>query len=187
MSGHLLIIVGTSGTGKSTLIKKLKDEFSSIVESVSYTTRGMRAGEVHGQSYFFISIEEFEKMRDANEFLEWAQVHNNYYGTGKKFVEKQLSQGKDLLFDLDVQGADSFKKAFGEKARVIFIAPPEITVLESRLRKRGTDSTQVINVRLENAKKEILRKNDYDYLVVNDEFERAYSELRNIVESELKK
>lgn len=178
--GKIIVIVAPSGTGKSTLIKRLKAEFPVLVESVSFTTRPMRKGEVHGESYFFISKEEFEAKMEKSEFLEYAIVHGNYYGTSKLFVEDCLKAGKALLFDLDVQGTDSFKAYFKDRAKVIFIAPPSVDELENRLRHRGTESTSIINLRLENAKSELKRKNDYDYLVVNDDIEKAYAHLKEI-------
>jgi guanylate kinase len=178
--GKLIVIVAPSGTGKSTMIKRLKKDFPSLNESVSYTTRPIRSGEVHGESYFFVPKDEFIQMRSENEFLEWAEVHGNFYGTSKKFVEKSLTEGKNLLFDLDVQGTDSVKKHFGEKAQAIFISPPSVEELEKRLRNRGTETTQVINIRLMNAKKELTRKEDYDFLVYNDNIEEAYIKLCEI-------
>ena len=158
-----------------------------LVESVSYTTRPMRKGEVHGVSYFFISKEEFEEKIKNNEFLEHALVHGNYYGTSKTFVESCLVEGKSLLFDLDVQGTDSFKAYFKDRAKAIFIAPPSVDELENRLRHRGTESTSIINLRLENAKSELKRKNDYDFLVVNDDIEKAYAHLKEVTASILGK
>jgi guanylate kinase len=140
----------------------------------------MRSGEIHGESYFFISKEEFLKMRAANEFLEWAEVHGNFYGTSKKFVEQGLVEGKHLLFDLDVQGTDSFKKYFGAKANAIFISPPSVEELEKRLRNRGTETTQVINIRLTNARNELTRKEDYDFLIYNIDIEKAYKDLSEL-------
>ncbi len=186
-SGKLIVIVAPSGTGKSTMIKRLKIDFPSIVESVSYTTRPMRTGEVHGVSYYFIAKEEFILRKDNSEFLEWAEVHGNFYGTSKAFVEKSLSEGKHLLFDLDVQGTDSVKNYFGEMANVIFISPPSVEELEKRLRNRGTETTGIINIRLMNAKSELLRKNDYDFLIYNDDIEKAYSNLKEITASILQK
>lgn len=183
MSGKLIVIVAPSGTGKSTMIKRLKEEFPMLLESVSYTTRPMRPGEVHGKSYFFISKEEFQAMKDRNEFLEWATVHQNFYGTSKKFVEDSLNEGKHLLFDLDVQGTDAMKAYFKDRAKAIFIAPPSVEELEKRLRHRGTETTQVINVRLLNARNELLRKNDYDFLIYNEDIETAYTNLKNITTS----
>lgn len=180
LNGKLIVIVAPSGTGKSTMIKRLKQDFPSLVESVSYTTRPIRPGEVHGHSYFFITREEFLVMKEANEFLEWAEVHGNFYGTSKHFVERCLNEGMHLLFDLDVQGTDSMKNYFGEKANVIFISPPSVEELEKRLRNRGTENTQVINLRLMNAHKELLRKNDFDFLIYNDDIEKAYERLTEI-------
>ncbi|MGZ3790312.1 MAG: guanylate kinase [Bacteriovorax sp.] len=180
VNGKLIVIVAPSGTGKSTMIKRLKVDFPSLVESVSYTTRTMRPGEVHGKSYFFVPREEFLAMKDDNEFLEWAEVHGNFYGTSKHFVEECLNEGKHLLFDLDVQGTDSMKDYFGERANVIFISPPSVEELEKRLRNRGTEDTQVINLRLTNAHKELLRKDDFDFLIYNDDIEEAYKRLTEI-------
>lgn len=182
IKGKLIVIVAPSGTGKSTMIKRLKQDLPSIVESVSYTTRPIRPGEVDGKSYFFITREEFLAMREANEFLEWAEVHGNFYGTSKKFVENSLQEGKHLLFDLDVQGTDSMKAYFGEQANVIFISPPSVEELEKRLKHRGTENTQVINLRLMNAQKELLRKNDFDFLIYNDDIEKAYQKLIEITQ-----
>lgn len=182
VAGKLIVIVAPSGTGKSTMIKRLKQDFPSIVESVSYTTRPKRPGEVDGKSYFFVSREEFLKMKERNEFLEWAEVHGNFYGTSKKFVEDSLKEGKHLLFDLDVQGTDSLKSYFGDQANVVFISPPSVEELEKRLRHRGTENTQVINLRLMNAQKELLRKNDFDFLIYNDDIENAYKRLSEITQ-----
>jgi guanylate kinase len=179
--GKLIVIVAPSGSGKSTLIKRLRAEFPNLKESVSYTTRPMRKGEIDGLSYNFIDVDTFLKMREGGEFIEWAEVHGNYYGTSKKFVEERLAEGEDILFDLDVQGTDNMKVYFGERAQAIFIAPPSVDELESRLRGRGTESTGVINIRIMNSKKEILRKDDYDYCVVNDELEKAYTDLKNVI------
>lgn len=180
--GKLIIIVAPSGTGKSTLIKRLKSEFSIIVESVSFTTRPKRTGDIHGVHYFFISREEFESKISNGDFFEYATVHGNYYGTSKSFVEEQLSKGSVILFDLDVQGADRMKNYFKERARAIFIEPPSIEELESRLRKRATDSEEVIQTRVENARREIKRKETYDYCVLNDNLEVAYQRLKSIVQ-----
>ena len=182
-SGKLIVVVAPSGSGKSTLIKRLKKDFPNLEESVSTTTRAKRAGERHGEAYFFVDRSDFISMRDRGEFLEWAEVHGNFYGTSKRFVEGRLASGKDLLFDLDVQGVDNMKEAFGDKARAIFIAPPSIHELESRLRGRGTEADEVIKLRIDNAKKELLREHDYDYRVVNDELDGAYSRLKTIIQN----
>lgn len=179
--GKLVIIVAPSGTGKSTLLKKVKVEFPMLNESVSYTTRAQRPGETHGVDYFFVSEDEFINMKDSGEFLEWALVHDDYKGSSLNFVEGQLSEGHSLLFDLDVQGADSMKKFFGNQAQVIFIAPPSLEELERRLRDRGTESEDKIQIRLSNAKAEMARVDDYDFIVKNDELERASLELRKVI------
>ena len=178
--GKIIVIVAPSGTGKSSLIKELRKEFLEIEESVSCTTRPIRVGEVHGVNYFYISKEEFIQRKNNGEFLEWALVHSNYYGTLKKTVEEMLSAGKVLLFDLDVQGADSFKDIFKEKAKIIFIEPPSLQELQARLEKRGTEKPEVIAERIRNAQKELLRKNDFDYLVLNEKFENTLQDLRSI-------
>lgn len=180
-SGKLIVVVAPSGSGKSTLIKRLKRDFPTLEESVSTTTRPKRAGERHGEAYFFVDRSDFMSMRDRGEFLEWAEVHGNFYGTSKRFVEGRLASGKDLLFDLDVQGVDNMKAAFGDKARAIFIAPPSIEELEARLRGRGTEHEDVIRLRVDNAKREMLRQHDYDYHVLNDDIERAYTRLKIII------
>lgn len=179
--GIIIVIVAPSGTGKSTLIERLKNDIPRLEWSVSYTTRPKRTGEVHGKDYFFIEESQFKAMIEREEFVEWAKVHSNYYGTSKSFVRQGLELGKTLLFDLDVQGCDEIKKEFKEDSHVIFIEPPSIEELEKRLRGRATDSNETIELRVSNAKSELLRKNDYDSLVMNDEVERAYQELKNLV------
>ena len=179
--GKMIVIVAPSGTGKSTLLKKLQDEIPSLEWSISCTTRTKRPGEVDGKDYFFISKEDFIRQRDDGEFAEWAEVHSNYYGTKKSFIEEGLERGAHLLFDLDVQGCDELKEVFGKEAHVIFIEPPSVDELEKRLLQRATDHPEVINERLNNAKKELTRKNDFDYNIVNDNFDEAYAKLSQIV------
>jgi guanylate kinase len=181
MSGKIIVICAPSGTGKSTLINRLKDDHPRLEWSVSCTTRPIRPNEVDGKDYHFISKEAFEKQIAQDEFIEWAKVHSNYYGTSKSFVSQGLNQGRKMLFDLDVQGADSMKKIFGHDAQVIFIEPPSVEELEKRLRSRGTDSDKVINERVANARKELARKNDYDFLILNDDVEKAYQALQTAV------
>ncbi|MBL6988339.1 MAG: guanylate kinase [Bacteriovoracaceae bacterium] len=181
--GKIIVVVAPSGTGKSTLIKKLKEDFKQLVESTSCTTRPIRKGEIDGVHYFFLSKKEFLQRKNEGEFLEWAIVHNNYYGTSKKFVEKKITEGQSLIFDIDIQGADAFFKYFKKKSHSIFISPPSIKELEKRLTSRGTDTERVIKTRIENAKKEILRKNDYEHSLVNDDLKKTYSELYTIVKN----
>lgn len=186
MSGKMIVICAPSGTGKSTLISRLKDDHPDLEWSVSCTTRPMRTGEKDGVDYHFISKEAFEEQIAANQFIEWAKVHSNYYGTSKIFVSRGLSEGRKMLFDLDVQGADAMKKIYGKEAHVIFIEPPSIEELEKRLRLRGTDKDHVIIERIENARRELARKHDYDYLILNDDVELAYQGLKAAVERILK-
>lgn len=180
--GKIIIVVAPSGTGKTTLIEKILTHFSTLEWSVSYTTRSIREGEVHGEDYFFISTEEFKEKIDANHFAEWALVHGNYYGTDKSFVTQKTEQGISILFDVDVQGVDLLKKVYGDEAKAIFIEPPSVAELRRRLEKRGTDAQEVIERRLANSIKELERKNDFDYLVMNDEFDKAYQDLEMIIE-----
>ena len=189
MKGKLFVIVAPSGTGKSTIAKRLLKENSNLTESVSFTTRPVRPGEVDGVDYWFISISEFERKKERQEFLEWAQVHGNFYGTSKAFVESALLKGQNILLDLDIQGADALKKVFkgGESSVLtIFIAPPSIEELKRRLTARGTEGTETIERRVMNARDEILRKEDYDYCVLNEDLNVAYQEIQQIFDEALK-
>lgn len=186
ITGKIIVMVAPSGGGKSTLIKRMKKDFPSLKESVSCTTRAPREGEANGVHYHFINHVDFESRIKANDFLEWAKVHNNYYGTSKQFVLDGLKSGAHLLFDIDVQGADALRSHFGSDANIIFIAPPSIAELEKRLRGRGTDNEETIAVRLKNAELELKRKNDYDHLIINDDLEKAYRQLSTIIEKILK-
>jgi guanylate kinase len=186
MSGRMIVICAPSGTGKSTLLSRLQKEHPELEWSISCTTRPIRAGEVNGKDYHFIAVDDFKRQIEENQFIEWAQVHSNYYGTSKKFVDEGLGQGRKMLFDLDVQGADAMKCIYRDEAKVIFIEPPSIEELENRLRARNTDSDKVILERIENARKELMRKHDFDFLILNDDVEGAYKQLKAIVERILK-
>lgn len=185
--GKIIVIVAPSGTGKSTLLAKIQKEITDLIWSISCTTRPMREGEVDGKDYFFIKEDEFKQKIQEDAFIEWAKVHSNYYGTLKSFVDEGLEQGKYLLFDLDVQGCDSIKKLYGDEARVIFIEPPSVEALEERLLNRATDSKEVIQERLKNALEELKRKDDFDYNVINDNIDRAYENLKGVINKELGK
>ncbi len=183
LKGLLVVVSAPSGTGKTTLCHMLLKEFENMEFSVSYTTRPPRKGEVNGKDYFFVSKEEFERMVEEGDFLEWANVYGNLYGTSKSQVLRALNEGKDILLDIDVQGALQVKKNLPE-AVLIFIMPPSFDELERRLRNRGTDSEDVIKRRLETAKEEIKKAVYYDYIVVNDVLEVAFDKLKSIVTAE---
>ncbi len=183
MRNKLFVMSAASGAGKTTLKDKVIGEFPDIVYSISATTRKPREGEVDGVHYFFKTKEEFEKLIKEDGLIEWNEVHGNYYGTPKFFVEDMLRQGKRVLFDLDVFGKVNFDKVYPD-ATGILILPPSEEELERRLRGRGTDSEEVIRLRLENAKKEMefaKTKGKYEYTIINDDLERAADELRAIL------
>ena len=177
--GLLLVISSPSGAGKTSLARRLASEFE-IRFSVSYTTRSPRSGEVDGQDYFFVSPERFDRMVAAGEFAEWAVVHGNRYGTSIVTVEQSLASGTDCLFDVDYQGGRQIRKLWPADSVLCFILPPSMVELERRLRRRATDAPDVIERRLAMACKELEHYNEYDYLVVNDDLERAHQQLRSI-------
>ena len=181
--GKIIVVSAPSGSGKSTLIKEIKNKFPKIVESVSTTTRAPRGKEENGKHYFFVTRDEFLKQKEMGEFIEWAEVHDNFYGTSKSFVEDHLAQGITILFDIDVQGANNLKALYGDEAKVIFIVPPSLEELERRLRDRGTETEKTIETRLRNARDEMEYKEKYDYLLINDDLETAKGEIINFVES----
>ena len=183
MQNKLFVMSAASGAGKTTLKDKVIGEFPDIVYSISATTRSPREGEVNGVHYFFKTKEEFEQMIKDDALVEYNLVHGNYYGTPKSFVEDMLRQGKRVLFDIDVFGKVNFDKVYPE-ATGILILPPSEEELERRLRGRGTDSEEVIRLRLENAKKEMefaKTKGKYEHVIVNDDLEKAANELRTIL------
>lgn len=180
--GNLFIISAPSGTGKTTLLKEVQLRLPEIRFSVSFTTREPRKGEMHGRDYFFISKDEFLRGIKEGRFLEWACVHGNYYGTDKAVIEEWLSNGLEVILDIDVQGARTIKCQY-PFASTIFILPPSWEELERRLRSRGTDSDEVIRRRLSNASKEISEAFWYDYIVINDEISKAVGELITIITS----
>ena len=177
--GQVLVVCAPSGTGKSTLISMLREEFPNFGFSVSYTTRDPRGEEKNGQEYNFVSRETFVAMRSQGEFCEWAEVHGNLYGTATEPVYSMLNAGKDVLFDIDVQGAKQLKKTF-YKGTFIFLLPPSREELTRRLTGRGTDSDDSIAKRLANAEGEIAEAGFFDYWIVNDNLDKAYQELRSV-------
>ncbi len=178
--GILLVLSSPSGAGKSTLARQLIDEFDNLTLSVSSTTRAPRAGEVEGVHYRFVDSATFRAMIEGDELAEWAQVHGNFYGTPRRAVAEALSAGRDVVFDIDWQGARSLTKLWPEDVLRVFILPPSLTELAARLRKRATDAEAVIERRLARAKDEISHCDEYDYAIVNDDFARAYHTLKSV-------
>lgn len=179
-NGVVLVLSGPSGAGKSSLINEVSDEIGDYYFSISTTTRSIREGEEDGVHYHFVSKEEFEKDIEEDLFLEYALVHGNYYGTSIKPVKKALSQGKLVIFDIDVQGNMAINNRLGDITTSVFITPPSLSELENRLRKRSTDEDKVIENRLKMAKREIQRISEYDYFIVNDNLQVAAEVLRKI-------
>ena len=182
IKGQLFILSGPSGSGKTTLCQGILREIAGLEFSISYTTRAPRDNEQHGMDYFFISVEEFERMRSDHVFLEWAEVHGNYYGTSEEYVDRLMRLGHDLLLDIDVQGARQVRRRIPE-AISILVFPPSFEELRNRLHSRGKDSMEVIAQRLQVAQSELRHFPDYDYLVINKDLDRALQELRSILQA----
>ncbi len=178
--GTLLVVSSPSGAGKTTLCMRLRKEFDSIGFSVSYTTRKPRPGETDGVEYNFVSLERFQEMAAADEFAEYAMVHGNMYGTSANQVRDALASGRDLLFDIDFQGGRQLRQRFPDEVVLVFILPPSLRELERRLRQRATDSAEVIAQRLKVARSELAHYPEYDYLIVNDDLDKAYDVLRAV-------
>lgn len=183
MKGQILIISGPSGSGKSTLLNRLLNEENDLYFSISSTTRAPRQGETDGVNYYFTSEDEFKKGIDADEFLEWACVHGNYYGTSLKPVLKALEEGKIAIFDIDVQGFNIAKSKFAQNITSVFITTASKNELKSRLQNRGTDSAETIEKRLINAVGEMEHILEYDYFLINDDLQNCYENLRGILRS----
>lgn len=183
--GLMLILSSPSGAGKTTLTRDLlQDRELDLTLSISVTTRQRRTSEVDGIHYRFVSHEDFEKLRAQDDLLEWAEVHGNFYGTPKSPVQKVLAQGRDMLFDIDYQGTQQVRKKAGADTVTIFILPPSMRELRARLERRAEDSADVISKRLENARHEIERWKMYDYVIVNEDVQRALSEVKAILLAE---
>lgn len=179
-NGSLYVIAAPSGAGKTSLVKKLLETTENIVVSVSHTTRDPRPGEVGGQHYHFVDMASFEKLRDDNQFLEHARVFDNYYGTSRQAVDSLLQQGSDVILEIDWQGAQQIRQLYPECCS-IFILPPSRQALEERLRSRGQDDGSVIQRRMNDAVAEMSHYREFDYLVINDDFDQALEMLRAIV------
>jgi guanylate kinase len=180
MSGSLFIVAAPSGAGKSSLVNALLERDAALHLSVSFTTRAPRAGEVEGRDYRFVARAVFEDMRARGEFLESAEVHGNFYGTSKAWIEEQMRAGRDVLLEIDCQGAAQVKRIFSA-AVGIFILPPSLSELERRLRGRGTDSDEIIARRMQSAGEELARAAEFDYVIINADFSRALTELYSVV------
>ncbi len=178
------VLSSPSGAGKTTLARRLLDTDAGLELSVSATTRAMRPMEVEGHDYFFTSVESFEEGIAAGRFLEYAQVFGNYYGTPKKVVDGWLEQGRDVLFDVDWQGAQQLRQAMGEDVVSVFILPPSLPALEERLRKRGQDSDEVMAGRMAKAADEISHWAEYDYVIVNEDLDASEARLKDILSAE---
>ena len=178
--GAILIISGPSGCGKSTLLKEVYKDITDYYFSISTTTRAPRVGEVNGVDYFFVTKEEFEADIKNGDFLEYAKVHDNYYGTSLKPINKALDEGKLVIFDIDVQGHEIVRTKLNSIVTSVFITTPSLEILETRLNSRNTDSTEIIEKRIKNAKGEVEYFQDYDYLIINDDLEVAAKQLVSI-------
>ncbi len=182
--GILLVLSAPSGCGKTTILKQVMAELPGLVFSVSHTTREPRAGEQDGQDYHFVDHQRFKSIRDQHPsgFLEWAEVHGNYYGTSRQDVEERRAEGKDVVLDIDIQGAEQIRKSAAPVT--VFIAPPSLEELERRLRGRGTESEESLEIRLANAAREMKAAASYQYLIVNDLLPVAVRSLQSIIIAE---
>ncbi|HOJ87953.1 MAG TPA: guanylate kinase [Pseudothermotoga sp.] len=183
MKGVLYVISGPSGVGKTSIIESTLKRVKNIVFSVSCTTRPKRPNETEGRDYFFVDVVKFRDMIDRDEFLEWAVVHNHYYGTPKKFVQEQIENGKSVLLDIDVQGAMTVMNKYKD-AVYIFIAPPSFDVLKQRLMNRGTEDRENLERRLEDAKKELSYIPNFEYIIVNTDLQESIDQLCSIIVAE---
>lgn len=179
-TGQLFVLSGPSGVGKSSLREEVRRRFPELAYSISYTTRAPRQGESEGRDYHFVSVEAFLAMKEAGGFVEWAQVHGNYYGTSRTQLENHLNDQRDLLLEIDVQGARQVKKYF-PSACFIFVLPPDRETLKQRLVERGTEQENDVEQRLEDSSRELLEASWYDYSIVNDVLEEAVEELVAII------
>lgn len=182
MDGLLIVMSGFSGAGKGTLMKRLLNDYEDYVFSVSMTTRAPREGEVDGRDYFFVTKEEFEKAIEEDGFVEYATYVGNYYGTPKAYVTEQLKKGKNVILDIEVQGAMQIKEKYPD-ALMLFVIPPSIKVLLERLRKRGTEDEATIQRRITQAKTECTYMDKYEYIVINDDLDTAVQQMHAMVTS----
>jgi guanylate kinase len=181
--GNLFVVAAPSGAGKSSLVRALQELDSHVQPSVSHTTRAPRGQEKHGREYFFVSEQEFDAMIAADAFVEWAHVHSHRYGTSKKAIQERMEQGADVILEIDFQGAIQIKQTFSN-AVCIFVLPPSWEELRSRLERRGEDATETIELRMKNAAIEVAQAQKFDFVIINELFDRALFDLKAIVHSQ---
>lgn len=181
--GNLFVVAAPSGAGKSSLVNALMEVDAGLSHSVSHTTRAPRGQEMHGREYYFVSNAQFDQMVLQGAFLEWANVHGNRYGTSKQAIEERIAQGSDIILEIDYQGAIQVKQIF-QNAILVFILPPSWSELKSRLQRRGEDSPDVIDMRLQNAAKEVAHVKEFDFVIINERFELALFDLKSIVHAQ---
>ncbi len=181
--GNLFVVAAPSGAGKSSLVKALMELDSRVQPTVSHTTRAPRGQEKHGREYFFASAQEFDAMVLADAFVEWAHVHGQRYGTSKKMIEDRMAQGADVVLEIDYQGALQIKKMYAN-AVLIFILPPSWEELRSRLERRGEDAPEIIELRLQNAAVEMAQAKEFDFVIINEVFDRALFDLKAVVHAQ---
>ncbi|MFH1878397.1 MAG: guanylate kinase [Candidatus Omnitrophota bacterium] len=182
----LIIVSAPSGSGKTTIVNKIQGKMTDLRRSVSYTTRPPREGETQGEDYLFISKDAFEIKIKKGDFVEWERIFDNYYGTAKEQIEKALLSGEDIILSIDVKGARAVRKEFPNSISV-FVMPPSIEELASRLRKRNTEGEKQLALRLDESKKEIEAADEFDYMIINDDLDRAVDEMKEIISMERSK
>ena len=180
VSSNLTVITGPSGVGKGTIVRKILESHSEVWLSISATTRKPRSGEIDGEHYFFLEKENFKELINKEGFLEWASFSNNFYGTPKKTVKEKMEKGINVLLEIELEGARQIRKSY-PKALQIFIAPPNLTELEKRIRGRGTETEEAIQNRLDIANNEINAKKEFDAVVINEDLQRAFEEVENLM------
>lgn len=181
--GILAVVSGFSGAGKGTIMKALLNKYDNYALSISATTRNPREGEVHGREYFFLTTEQFEDMIEKDQFIEYAQYVKNYYGTPRSYVEEKMAEGKDVILEIEIQGALKVKEKFPETL-LVFVVPPTAEDLKNRLIGRGTETPEVIEERMKRALVESEEMDSYDYILVNDTVEKAVEDLHNLIQSQ---